>query len=117
MRVDDVPEPLFRQMRTCQTAANEFLRQFWLAIYPPSSDAQTASSSNPALKAAKADTNDASNSVNHPKGLLELPARTMDPMSKWLRLRDEFLSSKSVTLIGKLLIRLKGVSIEVDMET
>ena len=22
-------------MRTCQTAANEFLRQFWSAVYPP----------------------------------------------------------------------------------
>ncbi len=31
----DIPEDIFRQMRTCQTAANEFLRQFWSAIYPP----------------------------------------------------------------------------------
>ena len=41
-------------MRTCQTAANEFLRQFWSAIYPPPSDLQTVSSSTPAQKAAKA---------------------------------------------------------------
>jgi len=34
-RKADIPEDIFRQMRTCQTAANEFLRQFWTAIYPP----------------------------------------------------------------------------------
>jgi transcription initiation factor TFIIH subunit 1 len=33
-RKADIPEEIFRQMRTCQTAANEFLRQFWSAIYP-----------------------------------------------------------------------------------
>lgn len=41
-------------MTACQTAANEFLRQFWLAIYPPLSDLQTASAATPAQKAAKA---------------------------------------------------------------
>ena len=41
-------------MTACQTAANEFLRQFWLTIYPPSSDSQTASAATPAQKAAKA---------------------------------------------------------------
>ncbi|KAI0342162.1 hypothetical protein BDW22DRAFT_1331177 [Trametopsis cervina] len=54
MRNYDVPEGLFRQMRTCQTAANEFLRQFWLAIYPPPSDLQTASASTAAQKQDKA---------------------------------------------------------------
>ena len=39
-------------MTTCQTAGNEFLRQFWTAVYPPASDLQTAS---PIHKAAKAD--------------------------------------------------------------
>ena len=34
-RKADIPEEIFGQMRTCQTAANEFLRQFWSAIYPP----------------------------------------------------------------------------------
>jgi len=37
-RKADIPEEVFRQMRTCQTAANEFLRQFWSAIYPPVGD-------------------------------------------------------------------------------
>ena len=41
-------------MTTCQTAANEFLRQFWLAIYPPPHEAQIVSASNSAQKAAKA---------------------------------------------------------------
>lgn len=41
-------------MTVCQTATNEFLRQFWLAIYPPPSDLQTASAATPAQKAAKA---------------------------------------------------------------
>ncbi|KAI0694319.1 hypothetical protein BC835DRAFT_1274633 [Cytidiella melzeri] len=54
MRKHDIPDGLFRQMRTCQTAANEFLRQFWLAIYPPPSDLQVLSASTPAQKAQKA---------------------------------------------------------------
>jgi transcription initiation factor TFIIH subunit 1 len=37
-RKADIPEEVFRQMRTCQTAANEFLRQFWSAIYPPAGE-------------------------------------------------------------------------------
>lgn len=41
-------------MTTCQTAANEFLRQFWLAIYPPPSELQTASNVSAAQKSAKA---------------------------------------------------------------
>jgi senataxin len=51
------------------------------------------------------------------KDLLDSPARSMEGLSRWLRLRDEFLSSKSVTLISKLLVRLKRVSIEVDSES
>ncbi|KAI0768370.1 hypothetical protein BC629DRAFT_1535963 [Irpex lacteus] len=54
LRNHDIPESLFRQMRTCQTAANEFLRQFWLAIYPPPADTQILSASTPAQKAQKA---------------------------------------------------------------
>lgn len=50
---NDIPESIFAQMRTCQTAANEFLRQYWSAIYPPS-DSQTLGISTPAQKAAKA---------------------------------------------------------------
>lgn len=41
-------------MTTCQTAANEFLRQFWLSIYPPVMEGQTLSTATPAQKAAKA---------------------------------------------------------------
>lgn len=51
---DEFPESLFRQMTTCQTAANEFLRQFWLAIYPPANESQALSVATPAQKAAKA---------------------------------------------------------------
>ncbi|KAI0744064.1 hypothetical protein C8Q80DRAFT_1326480 [Daedaleopsis nitida] len=54
MRKHDIPESLFRQMTTCQTAANEFLRQFWLAIYPPANESQALSVATPAQKAAKA---------------------------------------------------------------
>lgn len=45
---------VYGQMMACQTAANEFLRQFWLAIYQPPSDLPTASAATPAQKAAKA---------------------------------------------------------------
>jgi transcription initiation factor TFIIH subunit 1 len=34
---EEIPETLMRQMSTCQTAANEFLRQFWTSVYPPPS--------------------------------------------------------------------------------
>ncbi|KAF2762403.1 hypothetical protein EJ05DRAFT_533967 [Pseudovirgaria hyperparasitica] len=42
------------------------------------------------------------------------PTRTYKAMVKWLRLRDEFLITKSVSLTSKLLRRLKGGSVEVD---
>ncbi|KAF2281610.1 uncharacterized protein EI97DRAFT_34516 [Westerdykella ornata] len=51
------------------------------------------------------------------KELLDCPAKTMDGMAGWLRLRDEYLSSKSVTLISKLLVRLQKVAIEVNPDT
>lgn len=41
-------------MTTCQTAANEFLRQFWTSIYPAPSELQTLTVSTSAQKAAKA---------------------------------------------------------------
>lgn len=41
-------------MTTCQTAANEFLRQFWSAVYPPAHDQQFVSIATPAQRAAKA---------------------------------------------------------------
>ncbi len=51
---DEIPDGLFRQMTTCQTAANEFLRQFWLATYPPLGDFETAASPTPAQRSVKA---------------------------------------------------------------
>ena len=50
--LDDIPENLFTQMRTCQTAVNEFLRQYWSSIYPSPMDGNTLAT--PAQKAAKA---------------------------------------------------------------
>lgn len=44
------------------------------------------------------------------KGLLEHPARIMQAMSKWLRLRDLFLVEISVKLTHKVLDRLTGLS-------
>lgn len=41
-------------MTTCQTAANEFLRQFWLATYPSPVETQVSSSVTPAQRATKA---------------------------------------------------------------
>ncbi|KAF9051169.1 hypothetical protein BDZ89DRAFT_527109 [Hymenopellis radicata] len=52
-RNNDIPDGLFTQMTTCQTAANEFLRQFWAATYPSVSD-QTLSIATPAQRATKA---------------------------------------------------------------
>ncbi|KII92831.1 hypothetical protein PLICRDRAFT_89359 [Plicaturopsis crispa FD-325 SS-3] len=50
----DIPVALFSQLTTCQTAANEFLRQFWSTIYPPPTELQTLAVATPAQKAAKA---------------------------------------------------------------
>ena len=49
--------------------------------------------------------------------LLNHSKPTMKGMVKWLRLRDEYLSSKSVSLISKLLIRLRDASIELPIDT
>ncbi|KAH8119094.1 hypothetical protein DFH11DRAFT_1501151 [Phellopilus nigrolimitatus] len=53
MRKNDIPEGVFAQMRTCQTAANEFLRQFWSSIYPSTAEGQVLAPATPAQKAAK----------------------------------------------------------------
>lgn len=50
-RKTDFPPTLFRQLTTCQTAANEFLRQFWTSLYPPPTT--TSSSATPSQNAAK----------------------------------------------------------------
>ncbi|KAL0956420.1 hypothetical protein HGRIS_002568 [Hohenbuehelia grisea] len=54
-RKNDIPVGLFTQMTTCQTAANEFLRQFWLSMYPQPNDVQTVVVATPAQRAAKAE--------------------------------------------------------------
>ncbi|KAF5325666.1 hypothetical protein D9611_000372 [Ephemerocybe angulata] len=51
---NDIPVGLFRQMTSCQTAANEFLRQYWSSIIPQAPELQTAASATPAQRAAKA---------------------------------------------------------------
>ena len=51
---DLIPDGLYRQMTTCQTAANEFLRQFWSAMYPPPTDVPTVTIATPAQRMAKA---------------------------------------------------------------
>ena len=51
---DDIPEDVLRQMTTCQTAANEFLRQFWSSIYVPTSEGRSLAPSTPAQRQAKA---------------------------------------------------------------
>ncbi|EJD02865.1 uncharacterized protein FOMMEDRAFT_140693 [Fomitiporia mediterranea MF3/22] len=53
MQKNDIPEGLFSQMRTCQTAANEFLRQFWSAAFPSPADGSTLGMASPAQRAAK----------------------------------------------------------------
>ncbi|KAF2263455.1 tRNA-splicing endonuclease-like protein [Lojkania enalia] len=70
-----------------------------------------------ALRDISPDENTSNKGIELQKELLAWPKGTMGEMAKWLRLRDEFLSTKSVSLISKLLVRLKSVSIEVDTET
>lgn len=70
-----------------------------------------------ALRSSSKDEDDSGGRTEILKELLRMPADAMGEMKKWLRLRDEFLSSRSVTLIRKLLERLHDVSIEIDPET
>jgi senataxin len=70
-----------------------------------------------ALKGSTTGAEDGDNKSDFLKKLLVEPANSMDGLARWLRLRDEFLSSKSVTLISKLLIRLHNVSIEITADT
>ncbi|KAH9022838.1 hypothetical protein EDB85DRAFT_1895073 [Lactarius pseudohatsudake] len=53
-RKADIPEEVFGQMRTCQMATNEFLRQFWSAIYPPVGESTLGGPTTLAQKTAKA---------------------------------------------------------------
>ncbi|KAJ7647140.1 hypothetical protein FB45DRAFT_892517 [Roridomyces roridus] len=53
-RKNDIPDALFRQMTICQSAANEFLRQFWSSMYPPAAEVQVVATATPAQRAAKA---------------------------------------------------------------
>lgn len=70
-----------------------------------------------ALKGSTTGDQDGDDKSDFLKELLAEPAGAMDGLARWLRLRDEFLSSKSVTLISKLLIRLHNVSIEITADT
>ncbi|OCK78644.1 tRNA-splicing endonuclease-like protein [Lepidopterella palustris CBS 459.81] len=70
-----------------------------------------------ALKESIAGHEDSNEKSGTLKELLSYPAKTVEGMAKWLRLRDEFLSTRSVTLISKILVRLQKVSIEVDENT
>ena len=48
------------------------------------------------------------------KTLLEFPKSQFNRITKWLRLRDDYLISKAVSLTGKILGRLEEVGIEID---
>ncbi|KAF8635215.1 hypothetical protein AX17_003991 [Amanita inopinata Kibby_2008] len=53
-RKSDIPDGLFKQMKMCQTATNEFLRQFWSCVYPPVAEMQNVTVATPAQRATKA---------------------------------------------------------------
>ncbi|KAK2464236.1 hypothetical protein APHAL10511_003693 [Amanita phalloides] len=48
-RRNDIPDGLLKQMKSCQVATNEFLRQYWFSVYLPATETAT-----PAQRAAKA---------------------------------------------------------------
>lgn len=69
-----------------------------------------------ALRESTVDDDDDTSKSEKLGQLLAEPAKAMSTLARWLRLRDEFLASRSTTLISKLLIRLHKVSIDVDTE-
>ena len=50
----DIPDGLLRQMKSCQIATNEFLRQYWSSVYPPVTESQTVATATPVQRAARA---------------------------------------------------------------
>jgi len=58
----------------------------------------------------------ASNSSAVGKKLLEFPKTTFTSVTKWLRLRDDYLVDKAVNLTTKMLLRLEEVGIEIVEE-
>lgn len=70
-----------------------------------------------ALKNVQTDPEGGEDRADTGERLLQHPKVTMGGMVKWLRLRDEYLSSKAVTLTSKLLVRLHEVCIEVAEES
>ncbi|KAK5111760.1 hypothetical protein LTR62_004680 [Meristemomyces frigidus] len=46
--------------------------------------------------------------------LLQFPTKAFSNITKWLRLRDDYLITKAVTLASKMLLRLQAVGIRVD---
>ncbi|KAF8628918.1 hypothetical protein AX15_003696 [Amanita polypyramis BW_CC] len=53
-RRSDIPDGLFKQMKSCQIATNEFLRQYWTSVYPPITELQNLNTASPAQRAMKA---------------------------------------------------------------
>ncbi|GJJ06326.1 hypothetical protein Clacol_000517 [Clathrus columnatus] len=54
-KTNDIPEPLLKQMATCQTAGNEFIRQFWSAVYPSSYETPNQMAASSIYRQAKLD--------------------------------------------------------------
>ncbi|KAK4569659.1 DEAD-box type RNA helicase [Recurvomyces mirabilis] len=60
---------------------------------------------------------DSANKRHVGKALLQFPKQAFHSITKWLRLRDDYLITKAVSLTSKMLIRLQAVGIEVDSKT
>lgn len=52
--LEEIPDAIFAQMKSCQMAANEFLRQFWSAVCPNPSETTALVAPTPAQRTAKA---------------------------------------------------------------
>ncbi|KAM0707181.1 hypothetical protein Q7P35_006512 [Cladosporium inversicolor] len=59
---------------------------------------------------------DATSSSEVGKKLLEFPKSTFTNVTKWLRLRDDYLVNKAVELTSKMLLRLEEVGLEIVEE-
>jgi senataxin len=59
---------------------------------------------------------DATSSSEVGKKLLEFPKTTFTNVTKWLRLRDDYLVDKAVNLTSKMLLRLEEVGLEIVEE-
>jgi senataxin len=70
-----------------------------------------------ALRDANIESNDDKASQEVERGLLEMPREASGHVTKWLRLRDEYLVNKAVSITCEMMARLENVDLKLPVES